>query len=68
MAQGTPRPELEDVLECTICLDWPASPVHNCANGHIICGICADKIEKCGTCQTDLQISILGERLSRQVS
>ncbi|OXA48684.1 E3 ubiquitin-protein ligase sina [Folsomia candida] len=67
MAQGSARPQLEDVLECTICLDVPASPIHNCANGHIICGICVDKITKCGQCQdVNFQISIVTERLSRQ--
>jgi hypothetical protein len=59
--------QLQDVLECTICIDVAASPIHTCANGHIICGICSDKITKCGLCQAAFAVSPLAERLSRQV-
>lgn len=56
-----------DVLECTICLDIPASPIHNCVNGHIVCGICRDYIITCGICTGQLAVSALAERVSRQV-
>ncbi|OXA45721.1 putative E3 ubiquitin-protein ligase SINAT1 [Folsomia candida] len=67
--EGVPpvRPEFGDHLDCTICLDLPASPIHSCANGHLICGICADKVQKCGMCQTALHVSAFAERLSRQL-
>ncbi|OXA45408.1 putative E3 ubiquitin-protein ligase SINAT1 [Folsomia candida] len=58
--------ELGDLMDCTICLEEPASPIHSCANGHIICGICVDQVKKCGMCQTDLHVSHFAERLSRQ--
>lgn len=38
MGSKKPLVNLEHVLECTICLDVSASPIHNCGNGHIICG------------------------------
>ncbi|OXA61590.1 E3 ubiquitin-protein ligase sina [Folsomia candida] len=66
MAQPRALRDLGDLMDCTICLDEPASPIHNCANGHIICGICVDKVRKCGMCQTDLNVSPFAERLSRQ--
>ncbi|XP_035711234.1 E3 ubiquitin-protein ligase SINAT5-like [Folsomia candida] len=62
-----PPPNLEDALECTICLDTPVSPIHQCDNGHIVCGTCAGRMTACGLCKTKLQISILAERLSRQL-
>lgn len=68
MEQEPTSPKLREAIECTICLDVPPSPIHNCDNGHIICGICAKKVKKCGLCGSDLQVSTLAERLSRQVS
>jgi E3 ubiquitin-protein ligase SIAH1 len=59
---------LHDILECTICLDVPASPIHSCTNGHIVCGICLDKVKKCGMCQGDLSVSTFAERLSKHVN
>jgi len=66
--QTAPPPNLLDALECTICLDTPVSPIHECDNGHIVCGVCAERMTECGMCKTKLQISKLAERLSRQVS
>ncbi|OXA47195.1 E3 ubiquitin-protein ligase SINAT5 [Folsomia candida] len=60
-------PPLRDALDCTICLEAPASPINRCQNGHIVCGICAGKVVQCGLCKTRLQKSILAERLSRQL-
>ncbi len=59
---------LHDILECTICLDVPASPIHSCTNGHIVCGICQNKVKQCGMCQGALTVSALAERLSKQVN
>ncbi|XP_035711653.1 E3 ubiquitin-protein ligase sina [Folsomia candida] len=59
-------PALSEALECTICLDSAASPINECENGHVVCGICAEKITNCGLCKTNLQVSVLAERLSRQ--
>ncbi|OXA62802.1 E3 ubiquitin-protein ligase sina [Folsomia candida] len=68
MAHASVPQKFEDVLECTICLDVPASPIHHCVNGHIVCGICVEKIETCGICKDpNFQVSILAERLSRQL-
>ncbi|XP_035700782.1 E3 ubiquitin-protein ligase sina-like isoform X1 [Folsomia candida] len=66
MVESRAPRDLGDFLNCTICLDEPASPIHSCANGHIICGICVEKVKKCGLCQADLKMSDLAERLSRQ--
>ncbi|OXA49445.1 putative E3 ubiquitin-protein ligase sinah [Folsomia candida] len=65
--QTAPPPNLLDALECTICLDTPVSPIHECDNGHIVCGVCAERMTECGMCKTKLQISKLAERLSRQL-
>ncbi len=59
--------KIEDLLECTICLDVPASPIHACRNGHVICGICFDKVQECGICESYLAVCPFAERISRQV-
>ncbi|OXA42342.1 E3 ubiquitin-protein ligase Siah2 [Folsomia candida] len=61
------RRKLRAALDCTICLDSPASPINRCQNGHIVCGICAGKVGECGVCKTKLQVSVMAERLSRQL-
>jgi len=54
------------LLECTICLDVASSPINDCANGHIICTFCADKVKKCGMCENpEIGVSRLAERLVR---
>jgi E3 ubiquitin-protein ligase SIAH1 len=58
---------LEEILKCTICFDMPASPVNACKNGHIVCGICRDRVRKCQLCQRGLSINFLAERMSRQL-
>ncbi len=64
----TTNVKLEEILECTICLDVPASPIHNCTNGHVVCGICQDKVKNCGLCQGVLAVCPFAERISKQVN
>jgi hypothetical protein len=44
--------ELQDILECPVCLTIPRT-VYECCNNHIICGACAERIDekKCPTCR-----------------
>jgi hypothetical protein len=59
---------LTELLECTICLDVAAFPIFNCVpNGHIICGICHEKVKECGMCKSPLSLSVFGEALSKKV-
>ena len=58
---------LEKLLECSICLDVANSRIYNCFHGHIICGICAKKVNKCEICHTRLKISQFAEKLANQV-
>ena len=38
-------------LECPVCLEVPYGiEVINCIAGHIVCGPCRKKINKCGLC------------------
>ena len=43
--------EIQDGLECVICLSIPKSnPVYQCDNGHIFCDSCHYKVIECCTC------------------
>ena len=47
--------DIEDALECIICLEFPKStPVYQCDNGHILCNSCHGRITECPTCRTRL--------------
>ena len=47
--------EIQDALECVICLDLPKEdPVYQCNNGHIHCNTCHSKITECPVCRIKL--------------
>jgi hypothetical protein len=43
--------ELLKELECPICMEYMASPIKMCENGHNICGGCKEHLEDCPTCR-----------------
>ena len=47
--------EIQDAIECVICLDIPKSdPVYQCTNGHILCSICHKRVIDCPICKIEL--------------
>ena len=38
-------------LECPVCLQYMASPIKMCQNGHNICGSCIERLAECPTCR-----------------
>jgi len=42
---------LLEELECPVCLEYMASPIKMCENGHNICGYCKERLTKCPTCR-----------------
>ena len=47
--------ELEEALECVVCLFIPASsPVHQCDIGHLLCSNCRSRLVECPICRTKL--------------
>ena len=47
--------DIQDALECVICLDLPKDdPIYQCNNGHIHCHLCHDKITDCSVCRIKL--------------
>jgi len=38
-------------LECPVCMEYMRPPIRLCANGHKICNICKQKVNKCPTCR-----------------
>merc|ERR1739838_716942 len=43
------------VPECPVCLDemLPPLQIHNCRNGHLICGLCRVKVKNCTICREE---------------
>ena len=47
--------EIQDALECVVCLDLPKDDqVYQCENGHILCNICREKLTNCPFCRVIL--------------
>ena len=45
---------LRDLLECPVCMESIKSvPVYQCANGHVICEDCIEKLTNCPICRND---------------
>ena len=45
---------IRDLLECPVCMETIKSvPVYQCANGHVICKICIEKLSNCPICRND---------------
>lgn len=42
---------LKDELECLICNEVMAPPIHCCKTGHSVCDKCRSQIDKCPTCE-----------------
>ena len=44
--------DIEDVLECVICLEFPITvPIYQCNNGHVLCSSCHGRVTDCPTCR-----------------
>ena len=47
--------EIQDALECVICLDVPKhDPIYQCDNGHILCEYCHKSVFECPVCKLKL--------------
>ena len=45
---------IRDLLECPVCMDTIKSvPIYQCANGHVICKDCIEKLNSCPICRND---------------
>ena len=48
---------LRDLLECPVCVETIKSvPVYQCANGHVICKDCIQKLKNCPICRNDSEL------------
>jgi hypothetical protein len=62
--------ELEEALECVICLSVPPStPIHQCDNGHLFCRNCRSRLIDCPICRKKLGIgrNLLAEKLLEKI-
>ena len=51
---GPPQPPLHLIPDCPVCFETmsPPAQIHNCQNGHLICGTCRPRVETCATCRS----------------
>jgi hypothetical protein len=61
----TDNDELLHSLECPICMDRIMPPFEQCANGHVICGVCKPSVLKSGSTCPECRVSLLS--LSRNL-
>ena len=48
---------LRELLECPVCMETIKSvPVYQCANGHVICMDCIEKLNNCPICRNDSEL------------
>jgi hypothetical protein len=48
---------IRDLLECPVCIEILKSvPVYQCANGHVICMDCIEKLNNCPICRNDSEL------------
>ena len=48
---------IRDLLECPVCMETIRSvPVYQCANGHVICKCCIEKLNNCPICRNDSEL------------
>ena len=45
------KTQLQELVECPVCLKVPKSPIYQCKNGHVICDDCNKRVEECPTCR-----------------
>jgi hypothetical protein len=43
--------QLLEQLECPVCLEYMASPIKMCENGHNVCRDCKERISECPSCR-----------------
>ena len=49
---------INNLLECPACIaPIRSTPIHQCANGHIVCKNCISKLENCPICRNDSTIA-----------
>ena len=49
---------VKDLLQCPVCIDSiKTTPIHQCANGHVICKDCIPKLNNCPICRNDSTLS-----------
>jgi uncharacterized Fe-S cluster-containing protein len=49
---------VKDLLQCPVCIESiKTTPIHQCANGHVICKDCIPKLNNCPICRNDSTLS-----------
>ncbi|XP_043275417.1 uncharacterized protein [Venturia canescens] len=49
--------DLEDLLQCPICMERPKNVIYQCIQGHHVCQICMPSLPRCPTCSQSWSMS-----------
>jgi len=59
---------LETNLECPICLETAATPIYQCAEGHLVCASCEVRVGQCAVCRQTSQGKSIRNRYAEKDS
>lgn len=59
---------LETNLECPICLETAATPIYQCAEGHLVCSSCEVRVGQCAVCRQATQGKSIRNRYAEKDS
>jgi len=59
---------LETNLECPICLETAATPIYQCAEGHLVCSSCEVRVGQCAVCRQQTQGKSIRNRYAEKDS
>ena len=60
--------ELEQELECPICMDISRPPIYQCEEGHIICSTCKPLLTNCPHCSKPYSNPVIRCRFAEKLS
>lgn len=62
--------KIEKMIQCPVCMILPFCKIYQCAEGHLICMDCYDKMSRpisCPTCRTSMPANPIRNRVAEQV-
>ena len=60
--------ELEQELECPVCMEISRPPIYQCEEGHIICATCKPILTQCPSCSNAYSNPVIRCRFAEKLS
>lgn len=62
-----PGSSFSSSLQCPICVEYFAVPIHQCDSGHSICNSCSARTSKCPSCRANISRKLRNYHLEQQL-